>query len=102
VATSDLQTYKNSRDSKIRLVANNPNRTIYIVTDGGVNDHNSTFGVIITNGTHLMITNMGTLYTIENFESSYQSELYALLAGIITLSNCTPKEARSTATSNKN
>jgi hypothetical protein len=66
-------------------VANNKDQTIYIITDGGVYDQNSTFGVIIINGTHIMLTNMGTLYSMENFKSSYRSELYGLLAGIVTL-----------------
>jgi hypothetical protein len=69
----------------IDKAATTPDQTILIITDGGVHDHKSTFGAVITNGTHLMATNMGTLYIMENFESSHRSELCGVLAGITIL-----------------
>jgi ribonuclease HI len=58
---------------------------IYIVSDGGVYNYEGTFGVVISDGTYPLIKNYGKLYSIDFCESSYRSELYAMLAGIITL-----------------
>jgi ribonuclease HI len=58
---------------------------IYIVSDGGVYNYEGTYGVVISDGTNPLIKNYGKLYSVDFCESSYRSELYAMLAGIITL-----------------
>jgi hypothetical protein len=56
-----------------------------IITDGGTYEYNGTFGIIITHDDSLLDTNYGKLYSPEFYKSSYRSELYLVLAGIITL-----------------
>jgi ribonuclease HI len=58
---------------------------IYIVSDGGVYNYDGTFGVVISDGTNPLIKNHGKLYSLDFCESSYRSELYAMLAGVLTL-----------------
>jgi hypothetical protein len=58
---------------------------IYIVSDGGVHNYEGTFGVVISDGTNPLIKNYGKLYSLDFYESSYRSELYSMLAGILTL-----------------
>jgi hypothetical protein len=58
---------------------------IYIVSDGGVYNYEVTYGVVISDGNNPLMKNYGKLYSLDFCESSYRSESYAMLAGIITL-----------------
>jgi ribonuclease HI len=60
------------------------NASFCIVTDGGTYEYNGTYGVIITHEETMIATNYGKLYSPEFYESSYRSEIYALLAGIVS------------------
>jgi hypothetical protein len=58
---------------------------IIIVSDGGVHNYEGTFGVVISDGIYPIVHNNGKLYSVDFFESSFRSELYAMLAGLLTL-----------------
>jgi hypothetical protein len=58
---------------------------IYIVSDGGVYNYEGTFGVVISDGSNPLVKNYGKMYSLDFCESSYRSELYAMLAGVLTL-----------------
>ena len=58
---------------------------IVIVSDGGVHEYQGTFGVVISNGTEQLATNHGKIYSVDFMASPYRSELYSMLAGIMTL-----------------
>ena len=55
-----------------------------IITDGGVSDLNGIFGLVITDGNHPMIKNKGKIYSVDYLESPYRSEMYGVLAGLVT------------------
>jgi ribonuclease HI len=58
---------------------------IFITSDGGVYEYQGTFGVVISDKATPTLTNYGKLYSPELYESSYRSEAYGMLAGIISL-----------------
>jgi hypothetical protein len=58
--------------------------TIYIASDGGVYNYERTFGVIIYNGISSIAQNNGKIYSVDFCESSYRSELFAMLAGVLS------------------
>jgi ribonuclease HI len=58
---------------------------INITTHGGVHDYNGMFGVVIHQDGNIIATNHCKLYVPELYESSYRSEIYAMLAGLVTL-----------------
>jgi hypothetical protein len=60
------------------------NAAFCIVTDGGTYEYNGTYGVIITHEETMIATNYRKLYSPEFYESSYWSEIYALLSGIVS------------------
>ena len=70
-------------ESIIKKSLNNSNQSFYIISDGGVFQYDGTFGVIISDGINPIANNHGKLYSVEFFESSYLSELYGMLAGIL-------------------
>jgi hypothetical protein len=56
-----------------------------IVSDGGVHDYNSNFGMVIALKSMTLATNKGKIYSITFHESSYRSEMFRLLASIVSL-----------------
>jgi hypothetical protein len=70
--------------SKIREMLLNEEGTIYIVSDGGVYNYEATYGLVISNGDTIVAQNNGKMYSVDFYESSYRSELYAMLAGLLT------------------
>jgi hypothetical protein len=58
---------------------------IYIISDGGVFNYEGTFGVIISDGSLPIASNNGKLYSVDFVESSFRSEMYSMLAGILSL-----------------
>jgi hypothetical protein len=69
---------------QLKELLKNPETPIIIVSDGGVINYEGTFGLVISNGTNPIAKNNGKLYSVDFFESSFRSKLYALLAGLIT------------------
>jgi hypothetical protein len=47
--------------------------------------YQGTFGVVLSDKANPILTNYGKLYSCEWYESSYRSEAYGMLAGIISL-----------------
>jgi ribonuclease HI len=58
--------------------------TIYITSDGGVHNYEGTFGVILSDGLSSFAQNHGKLFSVDFCESSYRSELFAMLSGILS------------------
>jgi hypothetical protein len=58
--------------------------TFCIITDGGTYKYNGTYVVVIAHEETMFGTNYGKLYSPEFYKSSYRSEIYALLVGIIS------------------
>jgi hypothetical protein len=58
---------------------------VLIASDGGAYNHEGTFGMVISDGNALLAHNNGKFYSVDFCESSFRSELYAMLAGILTL-----------------
>jgi hypothetical protein len=53
----------------------NKEAAINIVSDGGVHNNHSNFGLVIATKSRIIAQNKGQIYSIEFHESSYQSEL---------------------------
>jgi hypothetical protein len=60
-------------------------KTLYIVSDGGVHNHQSNFGATITASSSPLAHTNGKIYRMNFYESSYRSELYGMLAGVVML-----------------
>jgi hypothetical protein len=58
---------------------------VYIISDGGVYNYEGTFGVVVSDASNPLVKNYGKMYSLDFDESSYRSELYAMLAGVLTL-----------------
>jgi hypothetical protein len=58
--------------------------TIYIASDGGVFNYEGTFGVIFSDGVTSIAQNNGKFYSVDFCESSYRSEIFAMLSGIFS------------------
>jgi hypothetical protein len=56
-----------------------------VVSDGGVHHYQSNFGLVTAAKSDMVATNRGKIYSIEFHESSYCSELYGLLAAVVSL-----------------
>jgi ribonuclease HI len=57
---------------------------INIVSDGGVHDYHSNYGVVIASKSRIIAQNMGQIYSVEFHESSYRSGLFGILAAIVS------------------
>jgi hypothetical protein len=60
-------------------------KPITIVSDGGVHNYQGTFGLVISEGVRPLVKNKGKLYNVDFFESSFRSEIYAMLVALLTL-----------------
>jgi hypothetical protein len=58
---------------------------VNIVSDGGVHDYNSNFGLVIAVKSRIVATNKGKIYSVEFHELSYRSELFGMLAAAVSL-----------------
>jgi hypothetical protein len=74
---------KNVRSLKELIV--NSTTPIIIVSDGGVHNYDGTFGQVISDRVRQLVHNKGKLYTVDFFESSFRSVIYAMSAGLHTL-----------------
>jgi hypothetical protein len=59
--------------------------TTTAVSDGGVHNYESNFGVVIADQHKVITTNMGKLYSIDFYESSHRSEMYGVLSALATI-----------------
>jgi hypothetical protein len=57
---------------------------IYIASDGGVHNYEGTFGVVLSDGISSFAQNSGKFYSVDFCASSYRSELYAMLAEVLS------------------
>jgi hypothetical protein len=71
-------------NNKLKNFISQDEFTIFIASDGGVHNYEGTFGIAISDGTSLLATNNGKFYSVDFCESSYRSELYAMLSGVLT------------------
>jgi hypothetical protein len=58
---------------------------ITIVSDGGAHHYEGNFGLAIADNSKVLVTNMGKLYSIDFYESSHRSEIYGVLASLVTI-----------------
>jgi hypothetical protein len=58
---------------------------INIVSDGGVHNYNSNFGMVIAIKLKAVAMNIGKTYSVAFHKSSYHSEIYGVLAGIVSI-----------------
>jgi hypothetical protein len=70
---------------KIKELLTNSEAPIIIISNGGVFNYEGTFGLVISDDTSPIAQSNGKLYSVDFFESSFRSELYELLAGLLTL-----------------
>jgi hypothetical protein len=68
----------------LQLVVEDATSDITIVSDGGVHNYHGNFGLVIAHKSTSLAVNYGQLYSIEFYESSYRSELYGVLSGLVT------------------
>jgi hypothetical protein len=71
--------------TKLKQSLENKKIDTNIVSDGGVHHYHSSFELVITAKLELVATNKGKIYSIEFHESSYRSELYGVLAALVSL-----------------
>jgi ribonuclease HI len=62
-----------------------PKGKVNIVSDGGVHDYNSNYGVVIAFKSSIVATNKGKIYSVPFHESSYRSEMFGMLAATVSL-----------------
>jgi hypothetical protein len=72
-------------ESSLRKAFSNPIKPLNMVSDGGVHDYQSNYGVVIADDADTFAKNLGKIYSIQFHESSYRSEMYGLLAAIASL-----------------
>jgi ribonuclease HI len=75
---------------KLRNLISHYESTIYIASDGGVYNYEGTFGVILSDGSSTFAQNHGKFYSVDFCESSYRSELFAMLSGILSFKTLFP------------
>jgi ribonuclease HI len=69
---------------KFKTLFSQPEFTIYIASDGGVFNYEGTFGVLLSDGLSPFAQNNGKFYSVDFCESSYRSELFAMLSGVLS------------------
>jgi hypothetical protein len=70
---------------KMKQSLKNKKIDTYIVSDGGVHNYQSNFGLVIASQSQVVATNKGKIYSIEFHKSSYRSELYGVLAAAVSM-----------------
>jgi hypothetical protein len=71
--------------TKLRSSLENKNIETNIASDGGVHNYQSIFGLVITSKSDVVATNKGKIYSIKFHESFYCSELFGILAALVSL-----------------
>lgn len=72
-------------EDKLVLLAKDNSKPISIISDGGVYNYEGTYGLVTSDGQAPIASNNGKLYSVDFFETSFRSEMYSMLAGIISL-----------------
>jgi hypothetical protein len=65
----------------------NKDIAINIVSDDGVHNYHSNFGLVVATKPRIVAKNKGQIYGVEFHESSYRSELYGMLAAIVSFNH---------------
>jgi hypothetical protein len=78
---------------QLRLEIADKDKTLYIVSDGGVYNCQSNFGAVIAASLSPLAHTYGKIYSIDFYESSYWSELYGMLAGVVMLQHILQTES---------
>ena len=81
----------------VEQIRQDASRPFVIVSDGGVSDHRGTYGVVLSDGINAFATNKGKMYSVNYLESPFRSEMYALLAGIISFQSIIDTASNSTS-----
>jgi hypothetical protein len=68
-------------------IVDNNNIPINIVSDGGVHQYHSNFGLVIASKSRIVAQNLGQIYSVEFHKSSYRSEIYGMLAAVVSISH---------------
>jgi ribonuclease HI len=71
-------------ETKFKNVFSQSEFTVYIASDGGVHNYEGTYGIILSDGVSPFAQNHGKFHIVDFCESSYRSELYAMLSGILS------------------
>jgi hypothetical protein len=72
-------------EHELKTSLSDPVSTVNIVSDGGVHNYQSNYGVVIAIKSYSLATNMGKIYSVTFHESSYRAELYGMLAAVTPL-----------------
>jgi hypothetical protein len=56
-----------------------------VVSDGGVYQYEGNFGLVTADHYTILASNMGKIYSIDFYESSHQSEMYGVMASLVTI-----------------
>jgi hypothetical protein len=57
---------------------------VHRITDGGLYDYWGIFGVVISDGTKVLVDNKGQMYSVDFQQSSFWLDMYGMLPGIMT------------------
>jgi hypothetical protein len=71
-------------DDRKQLVENE-NEILYLASDGGLADDNGSFSAVISTATHIIATAQGRTPYSPEMNSSFRSESYGMLAGLVLL-----------------
>jgi hypothetical protein len=71
----------------IKQVLEDPDSSIYLVSDGGVHNYNGNYGVVLAQSATILATTMGKRYIVEFHESSNRAKLHGMLAGLVLLTH---------------
>jgi hypothetical protein len=56
-----------------------------VVSDGGVYQYEGNYGLVIADHYTILVSNMGKIYSIDFYESSHRSEMYGVMASLVTI-----------------
>jgi hypothetical protein len=62
---------------------------VHVITDGGVNFYKGTNGFVISDSISVLAKNHMLIYSIDFHQYLFRSEMYTLLAGIVTFNYAT-------------
>jgi hypothetical protein len=70
---------------KLKASLENKKGDTNVVSDGGIYNYQSNFGLVIATKSKVLVMNKGKIYSNEFHESSYRSELYGVLAAVVSV-----------------
>jgi hypothetical protein len=72
-------------ETELRRVMADPISVLNIVSDGGVHTYQSNYGLVIAQKLYSLATNMGKIYSMPFHKSSYRSEMFGMLAAVVSV-----------------